>query len=196
VFYASGCALCLPKLCTARMPPAVYAICSSCTGWRPHRTDIPCSSLDPTDHAHDGDNDNFDQRPPHFPTPLTLHPAGSLVAFGSSDRAVRLWDARAPRTSGEALSVKAYTAHKGWVVSLAWRPGSGHQLATASHDHTVKVRCCGAAPGMCKPGLHQPTSWLQTRTSIQSEVCCWHPSTGSIMHAHMSKAPTFTITAA
>ena len=65
--------------------------------------------------------------------------AGSLVAFGSSDRTVRLWDSRAPRTAGEALAIKAYSAHKGWVVGASWRPGSGYHLATASHDNTIKV---------------------------------------------------------
>jgi len=69
------------------------------------------------------------------------------VAFGSSDRAVRVWDARAPRSAGEALSLKAFSAHKGWVVGAAWRPGHGFHISTASHDSAVKVGGCYARGG-------------------------------------------------
>ncbi len=65
-----------------------------------------------------------------------------VVAFAGSDRALRLWDVRA--RSGEALSVKAYASHGGWVSALAWSPESQHHLASASHDGSVKmwdVRC-------------------------------------------------------
>lgn len=59
-----------------------------------------------------------------------------VVAFGGADRALRVWDTRA---TGEALAVNARTAAEGWVAALAWRPGSAHQLASASHDGAVKL---------------------------------------------------------
>lgn len=37
------------------------------------------------------------------------------------------------------MAVKGYPAHAGWVVGVAWCPSSPFHLATASHDHTVKV---------------------------------------------------------
>uniref|UniRef100_A0A7S0RLG1 Ribosome biogenesis protein WDR12 homolog n=1 Tax=Chlamydomonas leiostraca TaxID=1034604 RepID=A0A7S0RLG1_9CHLO len=62
---------------------------------------------------------------------------GSLVAFGCSDRVLRVWDARARQ--GEALSVKPLTGHAGWVVGLAWSPSSMHHVASASHDGAIKL---------------------------------------------------------
>lgn len=64
---------------------------------------------------------------------------GGVVALGCSDNVLRLWDVRT-RATQEALSVKSCPSHAGWVVGLAWQPGSEHVLASASHDHTVKVR--------------------------------------------------------
>ncbi len=58
------------------------------------------------------------------------------MAFGSSDRTLRIWDSR---SKGEALSVKAYTSHEGWVSCLAWCSSSQHHLVTGSHDHSIKA---------------------------------------------------------
>jgi ribosome biogenesis protein YTM1 len=60
----------------------------------------------------------------------------SLVAFGSSDRVLRIWDSRA---KGEALAVKSYASHEGWVSCIAWCAGSPHQLVTGSHDASIKA---------------------------------------------------------
>lgn len=65
-------------------------------------------------------------------------PAGTsgVVAFAGSDRVLRIWDSRAV---GEALAVKLVNAHTSWVSCLAWRPGSGHHLASGGHDGAVKL---------------------------------------------------------
>jgi ribosome biogenesis protein YTM1 len=75
---------------------------------------------------------------PHESTGTGVGAPGSIVAFGCSDRVVRVWDARSRQ--GEALSVKPLPGHAGWVVGLTWSPSSPFHVATASHDHTVKVR--------------------------------------------------------
>lgn len=75
---------------------------------------------------------------------------GSIVAFGCSDRVLRLWDARSRQ--GEALSVKPLPGHAGWVVGLTWSPSSPYHVATASHDHTVKVGKAGIRELLPKPG--------------------------------------------
>lgn len=56
----------------------------------------------------------------------------TVVAFGASDRTLRVWDVRR-RTSGEALAVKGYASHGGWIASVAWCPGSQHH----SHRHRL-----------------------------------------------------------
>ncbi len=64
--------------------------------------------------------------------------ADRIVALGCSDKVLRVYDART-KVSLESVSVRNYPAHAGWVVGLAWHPTDPHQLASASHDHTVKV---------------------------------------------------------
>jgi WD40 repeat protein len=63
--------------------------------------------------------------------------SSSIVAFGGSDRVLRVWDARG--VSGEGLAVKAYNAHEGWISSIAWRPSSSFHLVTGGHDGAVKL---------------------------------------------------------
>jgi ribosome biogenesis protein YTM1 len=60
-----------------------------------------------------------------------------LVAFGGSDKVLRIWDTRG--VSGEGLAVKSYAAHEGWISSLAWRPGSSYHVASGGHDGAVKL---------------------------------------------------------
>lgn len=61
----------------------------------------------------------------------------AVVAFGSSDRSLRLWDTRC--APGAALQVKAYASHANWVACVAWAPGSQFHIATGSKDHTLKL---------------------------------------------------------
>ncbi|GFR50503.1 hypothetical protein Agub_g12768, partial [Astrephomene gubernaculifera] len=83
---------------------------------------------------------------------LAAHPASPhLVAFGCSDRALRLWDTRGRNTAmvtsnqsaeeggADALAVTTHGSHGNWVTCVAWCPGNAHQLATASHDGCVKL---------------------------------------------------------
>lgn len=63
--------------------------------------------------------------------------SSNVVAFGGSDRVLRVWDTR--RVSGEGLAVKAYTAHEGWISAVSWRPESSYQVATGGHDGAVKL---------------------------------------------------------
>ena len=59
---------------------------------------------------------------------------GSILATGSSDKTVRLWDARQKNRSFQTLR-----GHKASVYSVAFRRESFDLLATASQDGTVAV---------------------------------------------------------
>jgi ribosome biogenesis protein YTM1 len=63
--------------------------------------------------------------------------SSSLVAFGGSDKVLRVWDTRG--VSGEGVAVKAYAAHEGWISSVSWRPDSSCHVVTGGHDGAVKL---------------------------------------------------------
>lgn len=64
--------------------------------------------------------------------PYSFSPDGSLLASGSCDRTVRLWDVAA----GRCLRVLA--GHADWVRTVAFSP-DGRWLASGSHDETIRI---------------------------------------------------------
>lgn len=61
------------------------------------------------------------------------HPRSSLVASGSKDNLVKLWD---PRGAGGCLST--LYGHKNTVTKLTWNM-NGNWLLTASRDQLIKM---------------------------------------------------------
>ena len=62
-------------------------------------------------------------------------PDGSQLASASTDKTVRIWDAR----TGQEVS--QLQGHSDGVNSVAWSP-DGSQLASASYEKTVRMCSC------------------------------------------------------
>lgn len=80
-------------------------------------------------------------------------PLQSLVASGSKDTLIKLWDARAGASALQTLH-----AHKAPLSSLAWHH-NGRWLLSSARDHLVKV-----AALLCPPA--QRPSQAQTACSL------------------------------
>jgi WD40 repeat protein len=63
---------------------------------------------------------------------VTVSPDGKLIATGSSDRSIKLWDC----TSGRL--VNTFTGHQGYVHALAFSPNN-RWLTSGSRDNTVRI---------------------------------------------------------
>ncbi|KAG1705124.1 hypothetical protein DVH05_004060 [Phytophthora capsici] len=79
-------------------------------------------SADPPVESHKG-----------FVSCVAFNPQGSLVATGSHDENVRLWDVRSGRM------VAFITAHQEPVVSVQFHPTDGSLLVTGGYDGLVRV---------------------------------------------------------
>jgi WD40 repeat protein len=65
---------------------------------------------------------------------LAFHPAGNLLACGSRQGKVTIWDLSSPRPK----LLQNIQAHNGAVSSIAWSP-NGDMLASASQDKSVRL---------------------------------------------------------
>jgi WD40 repeat protein/transcriptional regulator with XRE-family HTH domain len=84
-------------------------------------------------------------------TPLNKGGEGGIVASGSGDRTIRLWDVR----TGQCL--RTLLGHENWVYAVAWSP-DGQILASGSGDHTVKL--WSVSTGQCLKTLAGHSTWV------------------------------------
>ncbi len=71
----------------------------------------------------------------NHPSPVSsaaFHPKQSLLATGSDDNVVRLWDYKT------GSIIQSWSEHTAWIQSVAFSP-DGELLASSSHDGTIKL---------------------------------------------------------
>jgi ribosome biogenesis protein YTM1 len=71
----------------------------------------------------------------------TSYHSEGVVATGHPDCTIRLWDVRANSTKQSAIIADTTfrPSHKAWVSSIQWSQVNAYQLASTSHDGTVKL---------------------------------------------------------
>lgn len=71
----------------------------------------------------------------------TSYHTEGVVATGHPDCTIRLWDVRVQTTNQSAVVSDSTfrPSHKAWVSQVQWSPTNPYQLASTSHDGTVKL---------------------------------------------------------
>mmetsp|Transcript_2896 Transcript_2896/g.7958 ORF Transcript_2896/g.7958 Transcript_2896/m.7958 type:complete len:513 (+) Transcript_2896:56-1594(+) len=72
----------------------------------------------------------------------TSYHSEGIVATGHPDCTIRLWDVRTNTTKQNAMLISDNTfrpSHKSWISSVKWSQSNAYQLASTSHDGSVKV---------------------------------------------------------
>ena len=96
------------------------------------------------------------------------HPSKALLASGSKDQTVKLWD---PRAAKEAAVLHL---HNGMVTALTWHPSNGW-LLSGSRDQSIKLFDLRAMREVCAFRNHQR----------EVTALAWHP-----VHAELFVAGT------
>lgn len=103
-----------------------------------------------------------------------------VIASGSADRTVKLWDVTHANT--DSANASTFTHHKDKVQSVLWHPKEGTLLATGSYDRTVALVDARSQENIKKvkiPGDCEALAWdpfnpeYLTVASEDGSLTCW-----------------------
>ncbi|GAK58731.1 WD-repeat protein [Candidatus Vecturithrix granuli] len=116
-------------------------------------------------------------------SPLEWSPDGRVLASGSADAMICLWDEH----TGELL--KTLSGHQDRISSLSWAPDS-QQLAAGSMDTTISVWNVSRGDLQLKLEGHTdgvlsvawaPDGWMLASSSDDHTICLWDSQSGDLL---------------
>lgn len=116
---------------------------------------------------------------------VDFHPQGKILASGSTDRTIRLWDVQTGRC------LQTLYGHTSWLWSVAFSP-DGFWLVSASYDHTVRiwnpktgecVRVLQGHPGSVLAIAIDPQNQVLASVGYERAIQLWDIQTGECLKA-------------